>query len=119
MNNKVDSGMLTSSISVEAQSADASSLLNVYKTFSRARNTYQALADGTMTAADLSDDKAIGAWYMTSDSEKMLVIHNTSSKEKTITATFDVSKPVAILGTVTMNHDDLTLAGNSSVVFKL
>ena len=119
VNNKVDTGMLTSSISVEAQSADASSLLNVYKTFSRARNTYQALAEGTMTAADLGGDNSIGAWYMTAGSEKMLVIHNTSTKDKTVTATFDVSKPVAILGTVTLDHDALTLAGNSSVVFKL
>ena len=119
VNNKVDTGMLTSSISVEAQSADAGSLLNVYKTFSRARNTYPALAEGTMTAADLGGDNSIGAWYMTAGSEKMLVIHNTSTKDKTVTATFDVSKPVAILGTVTLDHDALTLAGNSSVVFKL
>ena len=109
VNNKVDTGMLTASISVEAQSADAESLLNVYKTWSRVRNTYPALAEGTMTEASLGGGSNIGAWYMTSGSEKMLVIHNTSSKESTITATFDVSKPVATL----------TLAGNSSVVFKL
>ena len=72
-----------------------------------------------MTAADLGGDNSIGAWYMTAGSEKMLVIHNTSTKDKTVTATFDVSKPVAILGTVTLDHDALTLAGNSSVVFKL
>ena len=119
VNNKVDTGMLTASISVEAQSADAESLLNVYKTWSRVRNTYPALAEGTMTEASLGGGSNIGAWYMTSGSEKMLVIHNTSSKESTITATFDVSKPVAILGTVTLDHDALTLAGNSSVVFKL
>ena len=119
VNGKVDTGMLTSSISVEAQSADAESLLNVYKTFSRVRNTYPALAEGTMTEASLGGGSSIGAWYMTSGSEKMLVIHNTSSKANTITATFDVSKPVAILGTVTLDHDALTLAGNSSVVFKL
>jgi len=119
VNNTVDTGMLTSSISVEAQSADAASLLNVYKTWSRARNTYPALAEGTMTEASLAENNAIGAWYMTSGSEKMLVIHNTSSKENTISASFDVSKPVVILGTVTLDNDELTLAGNSSVVFKL
>ena len=119
LNGKVDDTMLTSSISVEAQEADANSLLNVYKAWSRARNTYPALAEGTMTAASVGGGNAIGAWYMTSGSEKMLVIHNTSSKNNTITVTFDVSKPVVILGTVTMDHDNLTLAGNSSVVFKL
>ena len=83
------------------------------------RNTYPALAEGTMTAADLGAGKAIGSWYMTSGSDRMLVIHNTSAKENTVTVTFDVTKPVAILGTVTLDHDILTLAGNSSVVFKL
>ena len=119
VNDTVDNGMLTSSISVEAQNADAGSLLNVYKTWSRIRNTYPALAEGTMTAADLGAGNAIGAWYMTSGSEKMLVIHNTSSKENTVTVTFDVSKPVAVLGTVSLDHDNLIFAGNSSVVFKL
>ena len=119
VNGTVDSGMLTSSISVEAQTADAASLLNVYKTWSRVRNTYPALAEGTMTEASLGGGNSVGAWYMTSGSDKMLVIHNTSSKENTVNVTFDITKPVAILGTVTVDHDNLTLGGNSSVVFKL
>ena len=119
VNNKVDSGMLKADISVEAQDANAESLLNVYKTFSRVRNTYPALAEGTMTDASLGGGSSIAAWYMTSGSQKMLVIHNTASSEKSVTASFDVSKPVAILGIVTLDHDKLTLSGNSSVVFKL
>ena len=117
VNNKVDTGMLKSSISVEAQDADAESLLNVYRTWSRLRNTYPALADGTMTEAP-GNGGSIAAWYMTSGSQKMLVIHNTSGSEKSVAATGDISKPVAVLGTVTLDHDTLTLSGNSSVVFK-
>ena len=119
VNNKVDTGMLTSSISVEAQDADAGSLLNVYKTWSRLRNTYPALADGTMTDASLGGGNSIAAWYMTSGNQRLLVIHNTATTEKTVTVKDDISRAVALLGTATIDHDALTLGPNSSVVFKL
>ena len=119
VNNKVDNGMLKSDISVEAQDANSESLLNVYKTFSRVRNTYPALAEGTMTNAGLKGGNSIAAWYMTAGSQKMLVIHNTASGEKSVAVSDDISKPVAILGTVTLDQDTLTLSGNYSVVFLL
>ena len=117
-NNKVDNAMLTSSISVEAQKADANSLLNVYMTWSRLRNTYQALAEGTMTNASLSGS-SIASWYMTAGSQKLLVIHNTASSAKDVTVKDDMSRAVGLLGTATIDHDVLTLGPNSSVVFKL
>ena len=111
--------MLSSSISVEAQDADKGSLLNVYKTFSRLRNTYPALAEGTMTAASLSGS-SFASWYMTSsDGQKLLVIHNVASSEKTTAVTDDMSKPVALLGTASYEGRNLTLGANSSVVFQL
>ncbi len=118
VNNKVDNAMLTSSISVEAQKADANSLLNVYMTWSRLRNTYQALAEGTMTNANLSGS-SIASWYMTAGSQKLLVIHNTASSAKDVTVKDDMSRAVGLLGTATIDHDKLTLGPNSSVVFKL
>ena len=118
VNSKVDNAMLKSEISVEAQQADANSLLNVYKTWSRLRNTYPALAEGTMTNANLSGGNSIAAWYMTAGSQKLLVIHNTANAEKSVKVTGDLSKPVALLGSATLDHDTLTLSGNSSVVFK-
>ena len=118
VNNKVDNAMLTSSISVEAQDADANSLLNVYKTWSRLRNTYPALAEGTMSKASLSGS-SIAAWYMTAGGQKLLVIHNTAASEKSVTVKDDMSRAVALLGTATIDHDVLTLGPNSSVVFKL
>ena len=119
VNNKVDTGMLTSAISVEAQDADAGSLLNVYKTWSRLRNIYPALAEGTMQDASLGGGNTIAAWYMTSGSQKLLVIHNTATSEKTVTVKDDTSRAVGLLGTATLDHDALTLGPNSSVVFKL
>jgi glycosidase len=118
VNGKVDSGMLTSTISVEAQTADANSLLNVYKTWSRLRNIYPALAEGTMAVAP-GNGGTIAAWYMTAGSQKLLVIHNTATSEKNVTVQDNTSRPVALLGTATLDHDVLTLGANSSVVFKL
>ena len=118
VNNKVDTGMLTSAISVEAQDADANSILNVYKTWSRLRNTDPALANGTMTYAELNGGNSVAAWYMISGEELLLVIHNTATSAKSFKVPGNLSKPVALLGTATLDHDTLTLSGNSSVVFK-
>jgi glycosidase len=119
VNGKVDTGMLKAEISVEAQNADAGSLLNVYKTWSRLRNTYPALAEGTMSSAGLSGGNSIAAWYMTAGNQKLLVIHNTAGTEKTVTVSDNTSRAVGLLGTATLDHDALTLGPNSSVVFKL
>ena len=118
VNNKVDNAMLTSSISVEAQKADANSLLNVYKTWSRLRNIYPALAEGSMTVAP-GNGGTIAAWYMTAGSQKLLVIHNTASSAKDVTVKDDMSRAVGLLGTATIDHEKLTLGPHSSVVFKL
>ncbi len=119
VNNKVNTSMLTSSISVEAQTADNGSILNIYKTFSRLRNTYPALAEGVMTNANLSGS-SIASWYMTaSNGQKLLVIHNVSSASRTTSVSDDTSKPVALLGTASYEGTNLTLGANSSVVFQL
>lgn len=118
VNGKVDTGMLTSAISVEAQDSDASSILSVYRTFSRLRNTYPALADGKMSATGITG-ASIAAWYMTSGSEKLLVIHNVASSTASVTVGDDMSRPIALLGSATVQAKKLTLGGNSSVVFEL
>ena len=120
VNGKVDNTMLTSSISVEAQDADANSLLNVYRTFARLRNTYPALAEGTMSAASSITDTAVAAWYMTaSDGSRMLVIHNLAGTEKTISVSDSMDKVAGLLGTATADGKKLTLGANSSIVFEL
>ena len=114
---KVDNSMLTASISVEAQSADANSLMNVYKTFSQVRNTYPALASGKMSAANISGSTIL-SWYMTSsDGQKVLVIHNVASSAKTLSVSGDMSKPIVILGSAALKGGQLILEANSSVVF--
>ena len=119
VNNKVDNSMLKAEISVETQAADKESLLSVYRDFSRLRNTYPALADGTMTASSLNSG-SIASWYMTSTSgQKMLVIHNCASTEKQVAVSDDISKPVAVLGTVKADHSTLIMPAHSSIVFDL
>lgn len=118
VNNKVDNSMLTGAISVENQLADENSLLNVYKSWSRLRNTYPALATGDMTPVNLSGS-SIAAWYMTSGSQKLLVVHNCANSEKSVTVSDSMSKPVALLGTGFVKEQTLILGPNSSVVFQL
>ena len=118
VNNRVDNNMLKGSISVETQSAEENSLLNTYKTWIRLRNTYPALAEGTMTDANLSGG-SIASWYMTAGSQKLLVIHNTAASAKDVTVKDDMSRAIGLLGTAPLDHDVLTLGPNSSVVFKL
>ena len=117
---KVDNSMLTDAISVENQLATESSVLNVYRSFLKLRNTYDALAKGKMTKANVAGDY-IAAWYMTYGSEKMLVVHNVYKDQKSVTLpqTDDLSHPVALLGNGEIEGKKLTLAANSSVVFQL
>ena len=118
VNNKVDGNMLKADISVEAQQANDDSILKVYQTWSRLRNTYPALAQGQMAEAGLSGS-SIAAWYMTEGSQKLLVIHNVASSEKKVTVNDPMENPIALLGTASYSEKELTLGGNSSVIFAL
>ena len=120
VNDKVDTGMLTGTISVEKQKEDAESLLNTYITWNRLRNTYPALASGSMSNCPLGVG-AVAGWYMTSTdgSQKLLVIHNVASGVKEVTVTDSMDHPVAVLGGASVSGTTLRLAANSSVVFQL
>jgi glycosidase len=120
-NDNTDYSVVKGAISVAAQEADAGSLLNVYKTWSRLRNTYPALADGKMSEHETlnkNSSSPIAAWYMTSGNQKLLVIHNLGS-ETAVTVSNDLSHPIALLGTASVSGKTLKLGANSSVVFQL
>ena len=114
---KVDKSMLTADMSVEAQEADATSLLNVYKTFARLRNTYPSLASGTMSPVTGLGDNSFAAWYMSEGDERMFVIHNLASSARTVSVSATLDNPVALLGSGWINDGKLTLEANSSAVF--
>ncbi|MBR6932300.1 MAG: alpha-amylase [Bacteroidales bacterium] len=118
-NGKVDAAMLTAAISVEAQLADEASLLQVYRTFARLRNTYPALAKGEMTVASGISNPSVAAWYMSSGSQKLLVVHNVATTPRTVSVSDSMDKPVALLGSGSRDRNTLTLEAGSSVVFEL
>jgi glycosidase len=121
---KIDKTVASSIQSVAQQQADANSLLNVYLQFTQLRNTYPALAEGTMTKHSKyndsnTTDKYIGAWYMTKDNQKMLVVHNFSATQYTVTLTDDIDKTVGLNGSVEQKGQQFRLGGYTSVVFLL
>lgn len=118
VNNKVDSNMLKADISVEAQEDSESSILQVYQSWSRLRNTYPALAEGSMTKAGLQGS-SVASWYMTSGSQKLLVVHNVASASVNVSVSDSMDKPIALLGKASVKDNTLILGGNSSVVFEL
>lgn len=118
VNDRVDRDMLTGAISVEKQRSDAASLLNVYKTWSRLRNTYTALSDGEMSQAP-GNGGSIAAWYMTAGNQRLLVIHNVGASQQEVAVSDAIDKPVAVLGGAFIKNDKLYLEASSSVVFEL
>lgn len=102
---KIDPSVASTIKPVTDQEQDTTSLLNLYKTFTTLRNTYPALAYGTITRhAQYNDsnttDSAIAAWYMTKDSQTMLVIHNFGSVEEQIALSDKINSVVGVNGTV-------------------
>lgn len=113
---------------VAMQESDAESILNVYRSFAAARNTYPALAVGEMSRHAVYNEsnrqyKQIAAWYRTTGEQKMLVVHNFSPAVTTIQLTDPIEKAVAKLGTVSMTVKgtgvSVRLEGCSSIVFLL
>jgi glycosidase len=121
---KVDKNVANSIKSVTVQQSDSTSLLSVYKRFIQLRHTYPALAQGTMSAHSTYNDsnlsnKPIAAWYMTKDSQKMLVVHNFGATTNTISLTDNVDKAVGVNGSVEQKDKQYRLGAYSTVVFLL
>ena len=104
-----DKSILADGMSVSEQAADNRSLLMLYRHFAYARNTNSALAEGKMEATP-SGATAIAAWYMTSSSQKVLVLHNFSGSSVT------VSRPSDKLGSVVVSNGDIKVEGSSVVM---
>ena len=126
---KVDKGVASSIKSVAEQKNDENSLLNVYVRFAKLRNTYPSLAEGKMSKHGTYNEnnatagKAIAAWYMMKDAEKMLVIHNFGASATEITLTDKIEKAVGVNGSIQQKKDSdgtmVKMGAYSSVVFKI
>ena len=117
LSGKVDNAMLTADISVEAQEADAASVLRVYRDFAKARNTYKALASGEIAEVS-SSNNAVALWTMTYDGQTVLVAHNFGSGTQTVSVgTRSLANEIVSNGTVTVSGSNLTLGAYASAVF--
>ena len=126
---KTDATVSKNVKTVADQQADTHSLLNIYFSLTRLRNTYPALAEGNMTKHSVynesqeKDYKPIAAWYMTKDNEKLLVIHNFGGTAILLPLTDKIEKVLFVNGEAQQNTDSdsytLKLGGYASVVFKL
>ena len=114
---KVDHSMLTPEISVEAQEADKNSILNVYKNFAKARNSYKSLAFGEIEAKT-SSNNALAIWTMNYEGQTMLVTHNFSGDDIAVEAgEYNLTQLIVSNGTVKANKGSLSLGPYSSAVF--
>lgn len=124
----IDASVASSIASVATQEQTDGSLLKVYQAFAQVRNTYPALAEGTMTKHTTynntnTTDSQIAAWYMTKGSQRMLVVHNFGVSQKEVSLTDSISKAVCKNGNIEQKTENgtttLRMAGYSSVVFLL
>ena len=126
---KIDQNAAKGIKNVTEQQQDNNSLLQTYLTFTKLRNTYPALAEGTMSKHSVFNEsnadkyKSIAAWYMTKDNEKLLVMHNLGSTTVTLPMTDKIEKAIAVSGKAQQlkenNGLSIKLEGYTSVVFKL
>ena len=113
---------------VKQQLEDKNSLLNHYRKLYTAKLQNPSLARGRATEQQSFDDKAVCAFYVEKDGEKLLVIHNFSEKEaKTLEITDEMLKNAEIAISVPTSDDGdkivlsdgkLTLPAYSSVVLR-
>ncbi len=125
---KIDAAVESNVPSVSEQEADASSLLQTYRDFIRLRNTYPALATGTMSRHEVyneanTDYPTLAAWVMTQGDERLLVLHNFGSSAIELPLTDNIRKAVGTQGTVEQAQQDgktlVRLGGYSSAVYLL
>ncbi|MDE6070063.1 MAG: alpha-glucosidase C-terminal domain-containing protein, partial [Alistipes sp.] len=92
------------------------------------RNTYPALASGTIELPEWfddasADDKQVMAFYRTAGSEKLLVFHNVSDTPSTYTFTAAIDRPIADMNGVKIasqgDTHTLEMPAYSSIVIQL
>jgi len=108
---------------------DANSIYNVYRKFMRLRNTYPALAEGTIELPEGFNDsdtanKQVMVFYRQAGSERLLVVHNVSEKQSTHTVKHAIKRPVADMNKVKIESKSdtehvLTMPAYSSIIIEL
>lgn len=109
---------------LSAQKTDKYSIYNVYKKFIELRNTYPALASGSITLPSNFDSysKNFMAFYREYNGQKLMIIHNVSAGNSVFTINHTVNKAVADFNRVTYNKQNnntvtVTMPPYSSIIF--
>ena len=115
-----DMSVISDGMSVSEQSADDRSILQLYRHFAYARNTPPALAQGEIVPMS-SGNSAVAAWKMKSSKETVLVMHNLSSGEVTVSTSETPGNVIvsSANGEIKVDGTSVTLPAYSSVVFAL
>lgn len=115
----IDKSMLTASISVENQLKDNASILNEYRTLGSLRKKYKALGEGDIVPYAVSSNSAIAAWYRTSLTQKVFVIHNFGANTASVAISENLSNMIGSNGSVKISDQKITLGSYSSAIFLL
>ena len=124
---RIDPALYRTVATVPEQAADTASLLTLYRTFAKVRNTYPALATGNTTEHPVYNSNAqslwphIGAWYRTAGSQKLLVLHNFGKDQTEFVVEDAIDHAVLRQGNVYIREEKkghtLKMDAWSSVVF--
>ena len=125
VNNKYDADMLKAPIDVESQTADESSILNLYRRFTYARNINPALGDGHPEYDTKTDgNNAVSCWYLhanDSSGKSVLVMHNLTNSTQSVERWDgdNLSNVLVASHNMTVSGHTVVMPPYSSIVFAL
>ncbi len=102
---------------LEAQRKDPNSYFNHYKALIKLRNSYPALATGSLEILENKFPKSVMAFGRKSADQEAFVVHNVGSESVEVDVPAEFEKELFKLGTIKLESGKLNLEGNSSVVF--
>ncbi len=124
----IDSKMEQNVGTVASQTADPASIWTVYRDFTALRNTYPALATGSVAPHGVYNNsntkfKSVAAWYREAEGEKLLVLHNFGGTAVDLPLDDELKSAVGVQGDVALARSDdgavVRLGAWSSAVFEL
>ena len=102
---------------LEAQRKDPNSYFNHYKALIKLRNSYPALATGSLEILENKFPKSVMAFGRKSADQEVFVVHNLGSEPVEIEVPAGFEKELFKLGTGALTSGKLTLEANSSIVY--
>lgn len=103
---------------VAIQADDETSILNCYRKLGILRDTYPALAKGTMTPCSFPNaGDGFGCWWREYEGQKILVVHNFGSQKTIPLSDVNTNNMLYSCGKVTKNGSNFTFGQCASAIF--